>query len=104
MRQFVIAASQFVHEKCAAEVCVTRGFRHRWSVTKGVYESRVCDEAGRAPTFEAREGAAHVRIESEELVLSFLRARDFGAERKPQCGAVTFIQRFGSALNLKMRS
>ena len=32
------------------------------------------------------------------------RARDFGAERGAQCGAVTFIQRFGSALNLKMRS
>ena len=32
------------------------------------------------------------------------RARDFGAERGAQCGAVTFIQRFGSALNLKKRS
>jgi hypothetical protein len=27
------------------------------------------------------------------------RAREFGAVRKAQCGAVTFIQRFGSALN-----
>ena len=35
-------------------------------------------------------------------VFAFLirRARGFGADRKPQCGAVTFIQRFGSALNL----
>ena len=32
------------------------------------------------------------------------RAREFGAVRKAQCGAVTFIQRFGSALNLKKRS
>ena len=30
------------------------------------------------------------------------RAREFGAVRKPQCGAVTFIQRFGSALNLNL--
>jgi len=39
-------------------------------------------------------------------VFAFLRerGRDFGAERKPQSGAVTFIQRFGSALNLKKRS
>ena len=32
------------------------------------------------------------------------RAREFGAVRQAQCGAVTFIQRFGSALNLKKRS
>ena len=30
------------------------------------------------------------------------RAREFGAVRKAQCGAVTFIQRFGSALNLNL--
>ncbi len=30
------------------------------------------------------------------------RAREFGAVQKPQCGAVTFIQRFGSALNLNL--
>ena len=30
------------------------------------------------------------------------RAREFGAVRKAQCGAVTFIQRFGSALNLHL--
>src|SRR5262245_66059398 len=30
------------------------------------------------------------------------RAREFGAERGAQCGAVTFIQRFGSALNLNL--
>jgi len=29
-------------------------------------------------------------------------ARDFGAVRKPQCGAVTFIQRFDSALRLNL--
>jgi hypothetical protein len=35
-------------------------------------------------------------------VFSFLirRARKFGADRKPQCGAVSFIQRFDSALRL----
>jgi hypothetical protein len=35
-------------------------------------------------------------------VFSFLirRAREFGAVRKPQCGAVSFIQRFDSALRL----
>jgi hypothetical protein len=32
------------------------------------------------------------------------RARAHGAAAKAQCGAVTFIQRFGSSLNLKMRS
>ena len=31
------------------------------------------------------------------------RAREFGAVRKAQCGAVTFIQRFGSALNLNLQ-
>jgi hypothetical protein len=30
------------------------------------------------------------------------RAREFGAVRKAQCEAVTFIQRFGSALNLNL--
>jgi hypothetical protein len=30
------------------------------------------------------------------------RAREFGAVQKAQCGAVTFIQRFGSALNLNL--
>jgi hypothetical protein len=30
------------------------------------------------------------------------RAHEFGAVRKAQCGAVTFIQRFGSALNLNL--
>ena len=30
------------------------------------------------------------------------RAREFGAVRKAQCGAVSFIQRFGSALNLNL--
>jgi hypothetical protein len=30
------------------------------------------------------------------------RAREFGAAAKAQCGAVTFIQRFGSALNLHL--
>ena len=30
------------------------------------------------------------------------RAREFGAMRKAQCGAVTFIQRFGSALNANL--
>ena len=30
------------------------------------------------------------------------RAREFGAVGKTQCGAVTFIQRFGSALNLNL--
>jgi Putative transposase len=30
------------------------------------------------------------------------RAREFGAERKPQCGAVSFIQRFDSALRLNL--
>jgi hypothetical protein len=30
------------------------------------------------------------------------RAGEFGAVRKAQCGAVTFIQRFGSALNLNL--
>jgi hypothetical protein len=29
-------------------------------------------------------------------------AREYGAERMAQCGAVTFIQRFGSALNLHL--
>jgi len=31
------------------------------------------------------------------------RARDYGIEQA-QCGAVTFVQRFGSAANLKKRS
>ena len=30
-------------------------------------------------------------------------AREFGAERKPQCGAVSFIQRFDSALRLNVQ-
>jgi len=30
------------------------------------------------------------------------RAAEFGAVRKPQCGAVSFIQRFGSALDLNV--
>ena len=30
------------------------------------------------------------------------RAREFGAVRHAQCGAVTFIQRFGSSLNLNL--
>src|SRR5712691_12035719 len=30
------------------------------------------------------------------------RAREFGAERKPQCGAVSFIQRFDSAFRLNL--
>ena len=30
------------------------------------------------------------------------RAREFGAVRNAQCGAVSFIQRFGSALNLNL--
>jgi hypothetical protein len=30
------------------------------------------------------------------------RAREFGATRKAQCGAVTFIQRFDSALGLNL--
>jgi hypothetical protein len=30
------------------------------------------------------------------------RAREFGVERNAQCGAVSFIQRFGSALNLNL--
>src|SRR2546425_11510403 len=30
------------------------------------------------------------------------RSREFGAIRNAQCGAVTFIQRFGSALNLNL--
>jgi ribosomal protein S27E len=30
------------------------------------------------------------------------RAREFGAERRPQCGAVSFIQRFDSALRLNL--
>ena len=32
------------------------------------------------------------------------RAREFGAVQKAQCGAVSFIQRFDSALRLKKRS
>jgi hypothetical protein len=32
------------------------------------------------------------------------RAAEFGAVRNAQCGAVSFVQRFGSALNLKKRS
>jgi hypothetical protein len=30
------------------------------------------------------------------------QARDFGATRRPQCGAVTFVQRFDSALRLNV--
>ena len=35
-------------------------------------------------------------------VFAFLirRSREFGADRKPQCGAVSFIRRFDSALRL----
>jgi len=38
-------------------------------------------------------------------VFSFLRklARDYGVDHA-QCGAVSFVQRFGGSLNLKMRS
>jgi len=32
------------------------------------------------------------------------RAREYGAVRRAQCGAVTFIQRSGGSLNLKKRS
>src|SRR2546426_11916147 len=32
----------------------------------------------------------------------FTGPREFGAERKPQCGAVSFIQRFDSALRLNL--
>src|SRR5713101_8197564 len=35
--------------------------------------ARVRDEASRAPPAEAREGSAHAGIESEQLVLAFLR-------------------------------
>jgi len=39
-----------------------------------------------------------------KTVFAFLirRASKFGAVQKGQCGAVTFIQRFGSALNLNL--
>ena len=40
-----------------------------------------------------------IKVVFESLVR---RAREFGAIRNAQCGAVTFIQRFGSALNLNL--
>ncbi len=41
-----------------------------------------------------------LRIFTKTVFASLIRrAREFGAERKAQCGAVTFIQRFGSALD-----
>jgi hypothetical protein len=41
-----------------------------------------------------------LRIFTKTVFASLIRrAREFGAVRKAQCGAVTFIQRFGSALN-----
>jgi hypothetical protein len=44
-----------------------------------------------------------LRIFMETIFASLIRrAREFGAARKAQSGAVTFIQRFGSALNLNL--
>ena len=39
-------------------------------------------------------------IFTKTFVSLIRRAREFGAVRKPQCGAVTFIQRLDSALRL----
>ena len=66
--------SQLVHEKRAAEVCVARRLRHGWCAGEGLHEVRVGDETGRAPAAEAREGAAHVRVEREQRLFTVLRA------------------------------
>src|SRR2546428_6853358 len=56
---------------------------------------------------ELRAGLHHATpscVSTPRTALAFASlircAREFGAVRKAQCGAVTFIQRFGSALNL----
>src|SRR5439155_22275743 len=60
-------------EERAAEVGVARRFCHDLSVAEGVNEARVRDEAGRPPTFEPREGAAHAGIKSEQLFFAGFR-------------------------------
>ena len=54
--------------------------------------------------YDASMLAAVMRIFSRVVFQSLRRrTREYGIPRG-QCGAVTFVQRFGSALNLKMRS
>src|SRR5216684_2744664 len=61
-----VRASELVEEERAAEVGVARGFCHNRSVTEGVDETRIRDEAGCSPTLEPGECTAHIGIEGEE--------------------------------------
>ena len=53
--------------------------------------------------YDARMVSDVLRIFTKTVFGSLIRrSREFGAIRNAQCGAVTFIQRFGSALNLNL--
>ena len=53
--------------------------------------------------YDARLVSDVLAIFTKTVFESLLRrAQEFGAVRKAQCGAVTFIQKFGSALNLNL--
>ena len=69
----LVRASELIDEERAAEVRVARRFCHDRSVAEGVNEARVRDEAGRSPTFEPSEGAAHAGIKSEQLFFAGFR-------------------------------
>jgi hypothetical protein len=53
--------------------------------------------------YDARLVTSVLAIFTKTVFASLIRrAGEFGAVRNAQCGAVTFIQRFGSALNLNL--
>ena len=55
--------------------------------------------------YDAKLVTGVLQIFANTVFASLLhRAREFGAVRRAQCGAVTFIQRAGGSLNLKKRS
>ena len=63
----------------------------------------VTDERSECEPDRAKPVIDVLRIFTKTVFASLIRrAREFGAERKAQCGAVTFIQRFGSALNCNL--
>ena len=53
--------------------------------------------------YDARMVSDVLRVFTKTVFASLIRrASEFGARRNAQCGAVAFIQRFGSALNLNL--
>src|ERR1051326_2320243 len=67
------AILQVEHEEGAAEISVARGFGQCRTVAESIDEAGIRHEAGRPPALEAPKRSPDVGIESEQLVITFLR-------------------------------